>query len=114
MPSVRELQARVSSREFAEWVAFWEQEPFGERVLQVQLATLCALVANAFRDTKARPAAYTAEDFLPGAGGVEPGGTSPELIWAQIKGWAQGRGKGQAESTQLGRKQGAGGMRQEA
>jgi len=63
--SVAEAQARVSSREFAEWQAFLRVEPQGGGRLDVWMASLMAMLANLHRDPKARRRAYRVKDFWP-------------------------------------------------
>lgn len=60
--TVRELQARMGSDEFTEWMAFDAIDPIGERRADYRMAQLCQLLANINRDP-ARPA-YALDDFL--------------------------------------------------
>jgi len=59
------LQHRMTSREFAEWMAFYEIEPFGDERGDLRMAILAALIANAHRDPKRRKRAYKPADFMP-------------------------------------------------
>lgn len=59
--SVERTKERCSSREFAAWVAYQRIEPLGFDRLEVMIAQLSALVANALRG-KGR--AYRISDFL--------------------------------------------------
>ena len=47
--SVRRAQQEIDAREFAEWIAFGNLEPFGEERADWRIAQLCTLVANMFR-----------------------------------------------------------------
>ena len=63
--SVAEAQARISSREFAEWQAFLRVEPHGGERLDVWMASMMALLANLYRDPKKKRKPYTLRDFMP-------------------------------------------------
>lgn len=49
------MQDEISSREFAEWQAYYRLEPFGERVTDVRLANLLALIASGLGGKKVDP-----------------------------------------------------------
>lgn len=86
----------MSSREFAEWIAYTRHEPVGPARLDMLAALQMALFANANRDAKKRPEPYTADEFIPrwwpdpDAETTEPEqpGRDPQEIWAAIKTWA--------------------------
>ena len=88
---VAQLQREISSREFAEWLAFYRLEPFGEERADLRMAVLAALIANVNRNPKKRRV-FTPEDFMPkfeppsdsprGAGGEGEGGRQ---TWQQQK-----------------------------
>ena len=61
-------QAAVSSREFAEWIAYARLEPFGPEADDYRLAQLLALIANVNRDPKRRRTPWTPDDFMPRRG----------------------------------------------
>lgn len=63
--SVAEAQARISSREFAEWMAFMRVEPLGAERLDYWMATLLAFLANMHRDPKKRRKPWRVRDFWP-------------------------------------------------
>ncbi len=65
--SVRQAQREIDSAEFAEWMAYYQIEPFGEMVADIRHGLACALLANVNRDRKAQPTPYTPEDFIPWA-----------------------------------------------
>jgi hypothetical protein len=45
-------------------VDFYEAEPFGSQVADMQSGKLCALLANCHRDPKRNPDPFTAKDFM--------------------------------------------------
>ena len=55
----------MSSREFAEWMAFFEIQPFGERRADFRNASLMALVSNVMTRTKDSDPVKTPGDFMP-------------------------------------------------
>ena len=61
--SVRETQQRISSREFTEWAAFYELEPWGYEVDNYRAGLICATVANAMRGKRGKK--FSAADFMP-------------------------------------------------
>ena len=61
--SVAEAQQRISSREFAEWMAYNRIEPFGYERSDLGHAITAATVANSARGKKGRTAKVA--DFLP-------------------------------------------------
>ena len=63
--TVGELQTRMTSAEFAEWMAFDRIDPFGEARGDVRSGVLAALIANIHRDRKKRAEPYSALDFMP-------------------------------------------------
>jgi hypothetical protein len=61
--SVREAQERIDSREFAEWIAEYSLEPWGEVRTDLMIAQLCAIMVNAWRGKQTK--AVKAIDFMP-------------------------------------------------
>lgn len=61
---VAEAQARISSAEFAEWVAFAQLEPFGSSREDARAGVVAALIANANRDTEKRSTPFEPADFF--------------------------------------------------
>lgn len=45
----------MSSRQMAEWRAYWQMEPFGAFRDDWRMACLLAMLANMFRDQKSEP-----------------------------------------------------------
>lgn len=62
--TVKELAARIDSRELSEWMAYYNIEPFGERMMDMRFAQLSHLTAVAQGVTIAgrKP---SPEDFMP-------------------------------------------------
>lgn len=54
----------MDSREFAEWMAFAQLEPLGDRRGDWQAALVAATVANTSRDPKKRKEPFSPEEFL--------------------------------------------------
>lgn len=61
--SVAEAQSRISSAEFAEWIAFSRLEPYGPERADLRAGIVAATVANVHRDPKSKPFAPSA--FMP-------------------------------------------------
>lgn len=81
---VSEAQARISSAEFAEWVAFAQLEPFGPSREDARAGVIASLIANANRDADKRSAPFEPSDFFPtlgeGAAPVEQQQTPEEQL----------------------------------
>ena len=60
---MREAQCRCDAREFAEWMAFYRLEPWGEQRGDLRIGILAAVVANMFRKKGRR--ALQPVDFMP-------------------------------------------------
>lgn len=72
----------MSSREFAEWMAYFRLEPFGEARADWRAAMLAALIANVNRDPK-RGKPFRIADFMPEFNAEsqrEPSKTSAEML----------------------------------
>lgn len=63
--TVRELLARIDSRELTEWMAFYELEPWGTGIDDHRAGEVAAVVANVNRDPKKRRQPYKSTDFFP-------------------------------------------------
>lgn len=61
--SVREAQARISSNEFAEWMAYSKIDPFGEERADLRSAIIATVFANAHRAKGRR--VFRVTDFMP-------------------------------------------------
>ena len=62
--TVRELLARIDSRELTEWMAFYELEPWGSEIDDHRAGTIAATIANVNRDPKKKSMPYTWDDFF--------------------------------------------------
>jgi hypothetical protein len=60
---VTELQRRMSSLEFSEWLAFYSLEPWGWEAEMYGHAQTAAVVANVHRNAETAP--FHASDFMP-------------------------------------------------
>lgn len=69
--SVREAQQRVSSREFAEWMAYYRLEPFGELRHDLQSAIIASVIANVNRNPKKHAKPFKVDEFMPDFGTPE-------------------------------------------
>lgn len=83
--TVRELLARVDSRELSEWMAYYRLEPWGTQVEDLRTGIVSATVANANRDPKKQRKPYSPKDFMPQWD--KPGEQSPEEQLEIIKMW---------------------------
>jgi len=55
----------MSSREFAEWLAYSQLEPFDELRADLRAGIVASTVANVYRDTSVRAEAFQPNDFMP-------------------------------------------------
>lgn len=55
----------MSSRELAEWQAYWQIEPWGESRADLRSGIVASVMANVHRDAKTRRQPYTPRDFMP-------------------------------------------------
>jgi len=55
----------MGAGEFAQWLAYYVVEPFGEARADIRTATLAALMANINCDPETQPKPFTVADFLP-------------------------------------------------
>ena len=65
--SVERAQHEISSREFTEWLAYYQLEPFGETIADLRHGVATAAMANFNRNSKDKPEPYKALDFIPWA-----------------------------------------------
>ncbi|MDR5776567.1 MULTISPECIES: hypothetical protein [unclassified Caballeronia] len=74
--SVRRAKLEVSSAEFADWVALFEHEPWGEHIEDLRVGTLMSLLYNMHRGKDAP--ALRAADFTPWSGWCNPARSASE------------------------------------
>jgi len=60
----RELQHRISSAEFVEYLAYFQVEPWPEERADINTAIIASILANTVRDSKTRPKPFTIQDFI--------------------------------------------------
>lgn len=56
------MLARMSSREFHEWIAFYEIDPWGDQRADVRAGIIASTLANIHRDKHAK--AFKPQDFM--------------------------------------------------
>lgn len=54
-PSVERMLSEMSASEFNTWQAYWQVRPFGERINQLMLAQIAAILINANRQKGSAP-----------------------------------------------------------
>lgn len=59
------MQQKISSREFTEWIAYYQLEPFGEERADLRMGIIASLIANSNRDPKKRKKPFEPKDFMP-------------------------------------------------
>lgn len=57
------MLAEISSRDFAEWMAYSRLEPWGEERDDLRMGIIASTIANANRGRNQKP--YRATDFIP-------------------------------------------------
>jgi len=81
----------MSSREFAEWAAYAQVEPFGPTRADLRMANIMALMAEIDRDRKKRSKPFSPAEFMfefdPEQVAV-PEAPSPAEVYAKVKSWA--------------------------
>ncbi|MBT8199580.1 MAG: DUF4035 domain-containing protein [Acidimicrobiia bacterium] len=82
--TVEQLQAEITSREFAEWIAYDRLEPIGDDRSDHMIAQLTAILANIHRRPGTK--AYTVTDFLL----FRPKRTHWQEMRAKLKQWSGG------------------------
>jgi hypothetical protein len=74
----------MSSAQLAEWMVYYTLEPWGDELIDIQLATTNALLANAHRDKSASP--RPVNDFrLWKLNAVQ---ASANDLWQRLRSWA--------------------------
>ena len=75
---MRELLARIESRELTEWATFYQLEPFGQEAEGLGSAIVAATIANVNREKGAK--AFEVADFLPKFGEAKKEQSVEEMI----------------------------------
>ena len=81
------LQEQLSSKDFAEWMAYYAVEPFGEERADLRNAIVASTIANAYRDTKRTKKPFSPGDFMPEFDRVEEPATHG---WQEQLGMVEG------------------------
>jgi len=79
--SVKRAQREVDSREFTEWQAYWQLEPWGEGRADLRTGILASTLANIHRSGETDP--FTPADFMPDFGRQAPAEDRDALIAQQ-------------------------------
>jgi len=56
----------MDSGELAEWMVFYQLEPFGDKVADYRQAQTTCVIANSNRDKNKKPTPFVPEDFMIG------------------------------------------------
>lgn len=62
---MREAQQRITSAEFAEWLAYYQIEPWGEERADWRSGNIARVIAEAHRNPDKRSTPFTVDDFMP-------------------------------------------------
>lgn len=73
----------LDSRQIAEWMAYYNIEPFGEHAAYWRAGVIAATIANVNRDKRYRR--LTPEDFMPKEPKLKDGTQTPEEMAAVLK-----------------------------
>ena len=84
---MRELLARISSRELSEWMAYYELEPWGEERADLRAGIIASAMANVW-GAKTKPA-----DFMPNFDNEEMRVESTELLRAKLEMFARAQNR---------------------
>lgn len=79
--SVRRAQREVDSREFSEWQAFWQMEPWGEGRGDLRAGIIASTMANLWRGADTPP--FTPQDFMPQLDRQSTEADDPDTLIAQ-------------------------------
>ena len=91
---MRELQLRLNSREFAEWLAYYNLEPWGEERADLRAGIIAATVANAAPGRRGRT--FQPKDFMPFTG-ERAQRQSTQEVEARIRLWVAAHNQAIAE-----------------
>lgn len=76
--SLKRAQREVDSREFTEWQAYWQLEPWGEDRADLRTGIVASTLANIHRSRDSE--AFTPRDFMPTFDLVPPPVDQDDLI----------------------------------
>jgi hypothetical protein len=80
-----ELLARMTSSQFAEWLAYAAIEPFGEFREELRHGQQMAMMVNLQRDPKQKPEPYVPSDFMNFIDKPKPKQQTPEDVAAGLR-----------------------------
>ena len=63
--SVKRAKQEIDSHEFCYWMAYYQIEPWGEKVADMRHGIAVATLANINRNVEAKPEPYFPTDFIP-------------------------------------------------
>ena len=86
---IAELQERVSSRDFAEYWAAFQLDPWGAEREDLRAGIVASTIANANRDPKKRPRPFTPEQFMPSLGRPAEADEDREIDEAEVAAHAE-------------------------
>lgn len=79
--SVKQAQGAIDSREFSEWQAYWNLEPWGEGRGDLRAGIVASTMANLWRGANTPP--FTPTDFMPQFDRVGEEADDPDALIAQ-------------------------------
>lgn len=79
--SVKQAQQAVDSREFSEWQAYWNLEPWGEGRGDLRAGIVASTMANLWRGADTPP--FTPQDFMPQFDRFAAEAEDPDALIAQ-------------------------------
>ena len=92
---MRELQERMDSREFAEWMAYNELDPFTRERADLRAGIIAQQIANANRGKGQRP--FKPSDFMPEYGKAVKPKRSADDEWMVLMSWVSKYNKARAD-----------------
>ena len=92
---MRELQERMDSREFAEWMAYNELDPFTRERADLRAGIIAQQIANAKRGKGQRP--FKPSDFMPEYGKTVKPKRSADDEWMVLMSWVRKYNKARAD-----------------
>lgn len=94
-PDVDGLLDELSSSQLAEWIAFYQLEPWGEERADLRAGIVASTIANVNRSPK-RKKPYAPEDFMPRFEDEEDPEETAARLMAQMKAALGGASTGSA------------------
>lgn len=86
--TVRELLARIDSRELSEWMAYFSMEPWGTETEDWRAGMVASTIANVNRDPKKQKKPFEPKDFVPRRVPIEEQAPEQQAeimrLWARV------------------------------